>query len=191
MLLTAGEGRRAGLGLLSQADPVDQFLHDLVDPISIHAVGDLQRQRHVLLRREVVEQAEILEDHADPASQHGDIPCRHVLHVVTEHPHQAPAGTAAEMQQAQQRRLASTGTPGQKVKRTFRQLQIQVAQDFRPGAIAQSDIAHGDQRFAGSVCPLLLHVCLALPALNSFGPAVGTRAGVAALNGGSFSAYMA
>ena len=77
------------------------------------------------------------------------------------------------------------------MKRTFCQFQIQIAQDFRSGAVAQSDIAHGDQRFSGSVCPLLMHVCLALPALNSLGPAVGTRAGVAALNGGSFSAYMA
>ena len=48
-------------------------------------------------------QPEILEDHADPAAQHGNIARRHVLHVMAENPHQAPAGTAAEMQQTQQR----------------------------------------------------------------------------------------
>ena len=56
-------------------------------------------------------------------------------------------GFSAEKQHAQQRGLAGARRPGQKLERARRELEADIAQDFRPEAVAQADILEADHAF--------------------------------------------
>ncbi len=80
---------------------------------------DAQRQRHILIGGQVVEQAEILEDHADAAA---DTAISVVLRRVREHPGRTAkskprVGFSAIENQAQQGGLAGARGAGEKLER--------------------------------------------------------------------------
>ncbi len=64
LLLAAGEARGIGLGLVRQADLVEQLLAQRPGRLAVHALQLSGRQRHVFHAVEVGEQIEVLEHHA-------------------------------------------------------------------------------------------------------------------------------
>ena len=66
LLLAAGEAMRQVVQVAAEADADEQAPRRLVGLLLVHAVDMGRRLDDVFQRREVVEQVEVLEDHADP-----------------------------------------------------------------------------------------------------------------------------
>src|SRR5262245_11770151 len=139
LLLAAREHRRQRPDALAQADPV-QELDDLVAVGLLAAAHDAQRQRHVVVGREVVEQAEILEHDADAAAQDRQRILAQGRDVVTEQRDQPPRWFQRNEQQAQQRALAGARGSGEELKRLGLDAETQVPQHLGPQPITQTDI---------------------------------------------------
>ena len=73
LLLPAGEGRGQGVEVILEADPGQQLRHMALDVGFAHA-GDAQRQRDIVHGGQMLDQAEILEHHADRAGAWRDSP---------------------------------------------------------------------------------------------------------------------
>src|SRR5215510_4168770 len=110
LLLAARQDRRQRPHAVAEPDPVQQ-LGDLVAVAVLAAAQDAQRQSHVLERRHVVEQAEILEHDADAAAQGGQRVLAQAADVMTEQADEAAAGLERDEQQAQQRTLSRAEGP--------------------------------------------------------------------------------
>src|SRR5262245_44524315 len=91
LLLAARQDRRQRPHAVAEPDPVQQ-LGNLVAVAVLAAAQNAQRQSHVLERRHVVEQAEILEDDADAAAQGGQRVLAQAADVMTEQADEAAAG---------------------------------------------------------------------------------------------------
>src|SRR6516162_7282502 len=103
------------------------------------AADHTQRQRHVLEGGKVVEQPEILEHDADAPAQNGKRILAEHRGVVVEQGDQAAGRLERKEQQAQQRGLAGSRWAAEELKRMRRNLEGEVAQDFGPQSVAQSD----------------------------------------------------
>jgi hypothetical protein len=99
----------------------------------------------------MVEQAEILEDDADPPAERGQLVLLQRRGILAEDRDQAARGFQGKLEQADQRGLAGARRPGQELKRLRRDLKAQIAQYFRPNAVAEPDILESDQ----NVCPAM------------------------------------
>src|SRR5262245_33702481 len=92
----------------------------------------------------MVEQAKILEHHADPPAHVGNVAPLEHRHVAPEQRDQPARRLERQEQQPEQRRLAGSRRAGQEGERPRRQLEGDVAQDFRPPSISEPDIVQAD-----------------------------------------------
>jgi hypothetical protein len=102
---------------IAQPDPLQQ-VGDILLVVGDALAGHAQRHRHVLPRRHVVEQAEVLEDDADAAAQLGALGGSDAANVLTQDEHLSACRGHRHEQQAQQRGLAGARRAGQEVERT-------------------------------------------------------------------------
>jgi len=117
------------VGLVGQSDQREALGHAGVDLATRAPRMQPQREGHVLRRRRVLQQVELLEDHAEPlalAPQVGRLQ-RGQLAVAEMHP--SGVRTLQQVDQAQQRRLAGAAPADQ-------------AEDLA-GAHRQAGLAHG------------------------------------------------
>ena len=84
LLLSAREQGRQHVHALAETDPA-QELHDLGPVTRFRAPLDTQGQRDVLVGGEVIEQPEILEDHAHSAAQTRQLGARDAADLLPEH----------------------------------------------------------------------------------------------------------
>ena len=75
----------------------------------------------------------------------GQVGLGEVGHFAAEHRDQAARRLQRQEEQADQRRLAGAGRAGQELERLRRDVEGQVAQHFRPHAVAQADVFEADQ----------------------------------------------
>ena len=68
LFFAARQDRRIGASLIGQPHPAQQ-VHDIGAVICLAFSGDSQRQRHIVVGCQMIEQAELLEHHADAAAQ--------------------------------------------------------------------------------------------------------------------------
>ena len=99
--------------------------------IGLLLAHDAQWKRHVLPGGEVVEQAEILENNADPAPERGASACRKLADILAEHENQPSRRSERHEKKPQKRGLAGSRRSGQKVKGPRKHVEGDVAQDFR------------------------------------------------------------
>src|SRR5262245_9303244 len=143
-LFLASRQHRGGLiDALRETDPL-QELDDFA------AIGGLlfteysERQGHIFISGQVIEQTKILENDADAAAQRGAVVLRQCGGIPIEHGNQTARRLNRKKQQTQQRRLAGAGGAGKKLKRVAVDMKTQVAQDLRAEAVAQADILKSD-----------------------------------------------
>ena len=98
LLLAARKRRGAGAGAVGEADP-GEHLPDRRLQILVLDPGDAQRQRDIVEGREMRDQPEILEDHADPAAEAGQPRARHGDDILAEQADQAAARPLREVEQ--------------------------------------------------------------------------------------------
>ena len=67
LLLAARQGRRARAGAVGETNPGQHLAHRPFDFLLVTA-GDAQRQRDIVERGKMPDQAKVLEHHADPAA---------------------------------------------------------------------------------------------------------------------------
>jgi len=101
----------------------------------------------------VIEQAEILEYDADALAKSGQGLALHRRNIGAEQRNQTPGRAQREKEQAQQAGLAGTRRSGEKMKRAPRDVERNVAQHFRPHAVAQPHIFKSDHGFERLCCP--------------------------------------
>ena len=147
LLLAARQGRGAGAGAVAEADP-GEHLADRPLQIVLVDSGDAQRQRDIVEGGEVVDEAEILEDDADPAAEAGQALPRHGDDVLAEQFDQAAARPLGEVEQFEQRGLAGARRAGEEVEAAVAQREAEVRQRLRPRAVAQADIVELDDAAA-------------------------------------------
>ena len=94
------------------------------------------------------DQAEILEDDADPPAEARQPVARHGDDILAEQADQAAAGAKREIEELQQRRLAGAGRAGEEVEAAFAQGEGEIGQGLGAGAVAQPDIFKLDDRSA-------------------------------------------
>src|SRR6185312_12922165 len=116
LLLAARQQRRQRVHALAQPDPFEQFA-DVGAVERFRLAQHAQRQRHVLERRQVVEQAEFLEHDADMPAHVEQRILVELADIAPEHGERAAARLQRQQQQAQQRRLARPGRTGEKMER--------------------------------------------------------------------------
>jgi hypothetical protein len=144
LLLTTGHDGWEGMDVIAEADPLQQFHH-------LGAVGGLlaalhkQRQRDVLICRQMIEQAEFLEHHADAPAHGADLILGQGRGFAAEQGDEAAGRGQRHHHQAQQRGLSRTGGAGQELERLRLYGEGNVLQRFRPHAVAQPDILESDQ----------------------------------------------
>ncbi len=134
-----GENRRQDVHAVAEAHPAQQFHH--LGPIArlvlaLHAQG----QGHVLVGGEMVEEAEILEHHAHPAAQAGQVVLGNIRHVLAEDGDEPPRRAHRHQDQAQERGLAGARRPGEELERIGLDREGEVAQDLRAHAVAHAHI---------------------------------------------------
>src|SRR5690606_1905285 len=145
LLLAARKQLRTGVDVLLEPDPAQQ-LGDMLQHLGVARAGDLERQRDVLERGQVVEQPEILEHHADLAAHGRHRAPRQGRDVAAEQGDQSPRRTMREEQELQQRRLPSAADAGEKMERPRLQREGQVAQNLRTHPVAHADVLESDNR---------------------------------------------
>ncbi len=104
-----------------------------------------QRQRDVLIGRQMVEQAKILEDDADAAAQIGDRILAEARGVAVEQADEAARRLQRQQDETQQGRLAGARRAGEELKRLRPDLETDVLQDFSSHSVSQTDIFKSDQ----------------------------------------------
>ena len=88
----------------------------------------------------MVEQAEILEDHADLAPEAREFGLAVLAHILAEQGHAAARRLQRLHHQLHQGCLAGTRRAGQELETLGRDRKVDIAENFRPDAIAQADI---------------------------------------------------
>src|SRR5206468_118142 len=132
LLFTAGQlvGK---LGFFSfKPDDADHFL-DLGLEVAQGALCDAQCKGDVLEDREIGQQLEILEDHADLAAQVGQVAALELTQILSLYANRAGRGLLLPDQQANQGRLAGTTRPDQEDEILLWDLESDVPQ--RDGAV--------------------------------------------------------
>ena len=137
LLLAAGQFRRPRARLLRQPHPAQHLAHVGAD-LAFRPAGDAQRQRHVVERRQVRQQAEVLEHHADAPAQPRQQPALGGLDVGAEQRQPAAGRPDRQVHQPQQAGLAGARRPEQPAERAVRQHEAEIVQHLwsRPGISA-------------------------------------------------------
>src|SRR4029078_12202539 len=137
------QDRRQRTQAVAQPDPMQQ-LGDLAAIACLAAALYPQRDRNVLERRHVVEQAEILEHDADAPSQPREAILVEGGDVLIKHADQAARRPKRQEHQTQERGLAGAGRAGQELERVRLDAKAEVAQHFGAEPVAQPYIFETD-----------------------------------------------
>ena len=143
LLLAPGQRRRPGAGAVGKADPGEHLAHRPLD-FGIAPPGYAQRQGHIVECRKVRDQPEVLENDADPPAEGGKQLARGVAELLVEQADAPARRPLGEVEQFQQRRLARARRPGEEIEAAAREPEIEVAQHFGIGAVAQPDAIEFD-----------------------------------------------
>jgi hypothetical protein len=158
LLLAAGQFGGAGLRLVGQPDPAQHFRHIRPD-LPLGPSADAQRQGDVVERRQMRQQAEILEHHADTPAQRRQIAPHGVADIDAEHGQLARLRPDGKMQQPHQAGFAGAGRPLQPAKAAWLDAKADVAQNLRPRAgaraVVQPDSFKADHSASHFQCRLL------------------------------------
>jgi hypothetical protein len=92
----------------------------------------------------MVEQAEILEDHAHAAAQSRELILRDLRHILAEERDETAGGLHREQDEPQQGRLARAGGTGEELERVRLDRRSEVAQNLRAHAIAHAHVLEVD-----------------------------------------------
>src|SRR5207237_1390600 len=111
----------------------------------VAGTANAQRERDVVERRQVADQAEILEHHSDPPAERWKRVARRLAQLLAEQLDPPPRRPLGKVEQLQKRRLASTRRAGEEVEGAGAQAEIEVAEHFGTGAVAQANtVEFGD-----------------------------------------------
>jgi hypothetical protein len=108
--------------------------------------GDAQRQSDIVEGGQVADEAEVLEDDADPPAVLRQGLARRLGKLVAEQPDAAAGRPLRQIQELQQRGLAGAGRAGQKIEAASRQPELEVAQHLRAGPVTQAHPVEFDDR---------------------------------------------
>ena len=145
LLLAAGQVVRKAVGQVHEADPVKRLQggdprRATTDPI------ELQRQRHILGRRQPGQQVEVLEHVADrPATEHRQAGAVERGDVDAGHQDVARRGPIETTHQRQEGGLAGAARPHDRHQLTLAHGQVGRSQGHHPGVPAAMDASHGPQ----------------------------------------------
>ena len=115
LLLAARQGRRRRMPALGQADPGEHFAHRRLD-IALRHPRQAQRQGDIVERREMRDQPEVLEYHADAPPEAGQALARQGAGILSEQPDRAMGRSLRQIDELEQRRLARAGLSGEEVE---------------------------------------------------------------------------
>jgi hypothetical protein len=104
--------------------------------LALRPAADGQRQGDVLHQRQVVQQAEVLEHHADAPAQQRLFPPAEVFDRAAEQADVAGRGPMRQVHQPQQRRFPGAGGAEQEMEGTGVELEVDAVQDFGSRRIA-------------------------------------------------------
>jgi hypothetical protein len=144
LLLPSGERGRLGLDVVAKADP-GQKLRDMLVQRRAAPASHPQRQRHVVQRAEVVQQAEILEYHTDTPAHHRFFIARESRDIPPEQADPPLGRLLPEVHQLKQRRLAGPAGAKHEVERARIQVKREGTEDVRARSIAETDIFETNQ----------------------------------------------
>ncbi len=144
LLLAAGKDRRDGVHALAEADPAQEF-DDLGAVAGFRPAEGAQRQGDVFVGRQMVEQAEILEDDADPPPERCQLVLGQRRGVLPEDVDGSSRRPQRQQHQPQERRLAGPRWPGQELKALRSDREIEVADDLFAQSIVQTDVFEAKQ----------------------------------------------
>src|SRR5271168_4279931 len=116
---------------LAESDPMEQF-DDFSAIAGFVAALDTQRQSDVLISGEMIEQAKILKDDADPAPETGERILVEASGIVAEEADETARRLQRQQDEAQQSRLAGARRPSQELKRLGLDFKADILEDFSP-----------------------------------------------------------
>ena len=105
----------------------------------------------------MVEQAELLEDHADAAAERRKALAVELGHVLAEEADRAAAGALGQEEKPEQRGLAGARWAGEKGKLPHIHAEVHILEDFRPVTITQAHILKPYHLIAPSAQPRFQH----------------------------------
>ena len=121
---------------VAEADPL-QKICDVLLVIGNAFSHDPQGQCDVLPRRQVIEQAKVLEHDADAPAQLRAFCARDTAHILIEEVNFAARWVQRHEQQTQKRTLAGARRPGKKVERARPQMEIDLGEHIVPLIVGQ------------------------------------------------------
>ncbi len=105
LLLAAGKHGRQNIDAFAKPDPFQQLQHiGLVGTLVLAAHP--QRQGHILVGRQMVEEAELLEDDADAPAHQRQLLARNIRDIAAKHADQAAGRLQRQEEKPEKRRLA-------------------------------------------------------------------------------------
>ena len=162
LLLAARQRRRARAGAVGEPDPGEHLAHRALDLV-LAMPGDAQRQRDIVERRQMADEAEILEHHADAAAEGGQQVARGVGQFLAEQADPAARRALREVEQFEQRGLARARRAGEEIELPRAKPEVEIAQHFAARAVAQANAVKFDDRAqrSRSLTPAVAHRVLA------------------------------
>src|SRR3546814_14304984 len=119
--------------------PFEQF-GDMIVDLGLADASDPQREGHIVERRQMRDETEILKHHPDPPPERWKARTRHGDDILPEQRNEPPAWPLRQIKQAKQRRLSRPRRTAQKMKRAFLQRDVQIEPRLRARAIAHAAI---------------------------------------------------
>ena len=138
LLLASGQLGRTGGAAFAQADPADQLI-DIAGVRGRVLSGHAERQGDIFAQGQMVEQPEVLKHHANSPAHPGQFPGVQPGRIVAKKHQLSGNWPVFQVKQLQQRGLSGTGGAGQKMKRSRRQPDRQVAKRS-VAVIAEADL---------------------------------------------------
>ena len=124
---------------IAETDPAQKLDH--FGPIArFLASHRAQRQRHVLVGCEMVQETKVLEHNADPPPQRRQVVLAQRRGVTAKDANRSPRRAEREQHQPHEGRLARAGRTGEELKALRVDGKIEVANDLRSHAVAQTDV---------------------------------------------------
>ncbi len=139
LLLTAGECWRARFEMIREADPTKQFGDVFLDH-AFRRAGDAQGQGYVVKSGEMIDQTEVLENDADLPAHRREFIRGVGSGVSVEQADEPATGSEGEVHQPQKGRFPGATGSGDEMERAVRQVECDVAEDFRTGTVTDADI---------------------------------------------------
>jgi len=132
LLLAARQFRRTRIGPAREAHPAQHF-GDIGPHLALGASGEPQRQGDIVEGRQMRQQPEILEHHADPPAQGRQDTAARTAGLGVQQGQAAAGGPDREVHQAQQTGLAGARGAQQPAEHARVQLEADVVQHLRAG----------------------------------------------------------